>query len=105
MPWTISRSSNTALPVAPPPPPPEPVEPVFETPQENESTSISSLCLASTDSPLMSPIFAKMSVAIGAPSRDCGKPEPSYSALLSKQVDEPDKDAGQRLRGWDDACT
>ena len=60
----------------------------------------------------MSPIFAQMSVAIGAllcgyrdDSRDYGRPEPSYSALLSKQVDEPDKDAGQRLRGWDDACT
>ena len=43
------------------------VDPEFATPQENESTSISSLCLASTDSPLMSPIFAKMSVAIAAP--------------------------------------
>ena len=37
---------------------------VFATPQENDSTSISSLCLSSRDSPLMSPIFAKMSDAI-----------------------------------------
>ena len=36
----------------------------FVTPQENDSTSISSLCLDSWDSPLMSPIFAKMSDAI-----------------------------------------
>ena len=39
-------------------------EPAFVTPHENESTSISSLCLSSSDSPLMSPIFAKMSDAI-----------------------------------------
>ena len=38
--------------------------PAFVTPHENESTSISSLCLSSSDSPLMSPIFAKMSDAI-----------------------------------------
>src|ERR1700754_1503051 len=46
---------------------PDEADPEFATPHENESTSISSLCLASSDSPLMSPIFAKMSVAIGAP--------------------------------------
>ena len=34
------------------------------TPHENEWTSISSLCLASVDSPLMFPIFAKMSDAM-----------------------------------------
>src|SRR4030095_11822406 len=38
--------------------------PLCVTPQDHESTSISSLCFESSDSPLMSPIFAKMSVAI-----------------------------------------
>ena len=42
-----------------------PIEPLCVTPQDHESTSTSSLCLASSDSPLMSPIFAKMSAAIG----------------------------------------
>src|SRR5262245_58635018 len=87
MPWTINRSWKVALPA--PPPPPVEVDPEFVTPHENESTSISSLCLESTDSPLMSPILAKMSVAIGAPSpcgyahdsRDCRQHEPSHSAL------------------------
>src|SRR5262249_36150696 len=73
------------------PPPPVDVDPEFVTPQENESTSISSLCLESTDSPLMSPILAKISVAIGAPSpcgyahdsRDWRQPEPSHKALFS----------------------
>src|SRR6266487_1029398 len=59
----IERPWKVALPA--PPPPPISIPPVFVTPQENDSASISSLCLASTDSPLMSPIFAKMSVAIG----------------------------------------
>jgi hypothetical protein len=44
--------------------PPAAGEPVFVTPHENESTSISSLCFESSDSPLISPIFAKMSDAI-----------------------------------------
>src|SRR6476659_2039887 len=38
--------------------------PVCCTPHDHESTSISSLCFESSDSPLMSPIFAKMSDAI-----------------------------------------
>src|SRR5580765_442892 len=38
--------------------------PLCCTPQDQESTSTSSLCLLSSDSPLMSPIFAKMSDAI-----------------------------------------
>jgi hypothetical protein len=58
MPCTIDSSWNVALPT--PDPLPDPDGPAFATPQENESTSISSLCLASSDSPLMSPIFAKM---------------------------------------------
>ena len=37
--------------------------PAFVTPQDQLSTSISSLCLSSSDSPLMSPSFAKMSDA------------------------------------------
>src|SRR2546427_8295442 len=38
--------------------------PLCWTPHDHESTSTSSLCLESSDSPLMSPIFAKMSDAI-----------------------------------------
>src|SRR6478735_207494 len=56
------RSWKVALP-APAPPPPPMLAPLV-SPQENDSTSISSLCLESRDSPLMSPIFAKMSAAI-----------------------------------------
>src|SRR3954470_25007803 len=55
-------SWNAALPS--PPPLPEDIEPAFETPHEYDSTSISSLCLSSSDSPLISPSFAKMSAAI-----------------------------------------
>src|SRR5262245_40157429 len=40
------------------------MEALCETPQDHDSTSTSSLCLTSRDSPLMSPIFAKMSAAI-----------------------------------------
>ena len=60
--WTNDRSWNVALPS--PPPDPWPIEPALLTPQEYDSTSISSLCLASSDSPLMSPSFAKMSEAM-----------------------------------------
>src|SRR6478736_7508438 len=63
----MERSLKVALPA--PPPPPEPMVPVFVTPQENDSTSISPGCLTSTDSPLMSPIFAKMSDAIWTPQQ------------------------------------
>src|SRR5678815_3785319 len=63
--WTMERSWNVALPA--PPPPPEGIAAWFVTPHENESTSISSLCLSSSDSPLISPIFAKMSEAITIP--------------------------------------
>src|SRR5262245_12233586 len=38
--------------------------PLCVIPQDHESTSISPLCLSSNDSPLMSPIFAKISDAI-----------------------------------------
>src|SRR6478609_11552379 len=65
----MDRSWKVARPA--PPPPPVPALPVFVTPQENESTSISSLCLASSDSPLMSPIFAKMSDAIEPSLKFC----------------------------------
>src|SRR3977135_3812763 len=58
----MDRSWKVALPA--PAPPPGPMVAPLVTPQENDSTSISSLCLASADSPLMSPIFAKMSDAI-----------------------------------------
>jgi len=50
-----------------PPPLPCAMEPALFTPHEYDSTSISSLCLSSSDSPLMSPIFAKMSDAIRPP--------------------------------------
>src|SRR4029077_327904 len=56
------RSWKVALPT--PPPPIEITEPGFVTPHENDSTSISSLCLSSIDSPLMSPSFAKISDAM-----------------------------------------
>src|SRR5262245_15540633 len=65
--WTIVKSWNVALPAPAPPPAPE-LTWAFVTPHENESTSISSLCLLSRDSPLMSPIFAKMSDAIARSS-------------------------------------
>src|SRR5262249_58368623 len=42
---------------------------VFVTPQEYDSTSTSSLCLSSRDSPLISPIFAKMSAAMATPEQ------------------------------------
>src|SRR4029079_19302577 len=51
IPWTIDRSRNVALPA--PPPPPGAADPEFATPQENESTSISFLCLESRDSPYL----------------------------------------------------
>ena len=78
-----------------PDPLPDPADPEFETPQENENTSISSLCLASSDSPLMSPIFAKMSVAIG----------PSPVGAILETAGGPDraiqKDLGTGLRVGD----
>src|SRR5262245_16455735 len=65
--WTMTRSWKVALPA----PPPLPVLIAgFVTPQEYDSTSISSLCLASRDSPLMSPSLAKMSIAIWIHSND-----------------------------------
>src|SRR5262245_24783967 len=64
----MERSWKVALP-APPPPPPVPMVPVFVTPQEYDSTSTSSLCLLSLESPLMSTIFARMSVAMDAPEQ------------------------------------
>ena len=58
------KSAKLALPA----PPPGPVtDPDCATPQDHESTSTSSLCLASLDSPLMSPILAKMSLAMDTP--------------------------------------
>src|SRR4029077_15954922 len=56
------RSWKLALP-SPPPLPPR-ISPAFDTPHDQLRTSISPLCLSSSDSPLMSPIFAKMSDAI-----------------------------------------
>src|SRR6516225_4226565 len=50
--------------LAGPPPLPVGMCAEFVTPQEYDSTSTSSLCLSSRDSPLMSPIFAKMSAAM-----------------------------------------
>src|SRR5215207_2511581 len=55
---TKDRSWKVALPA--PPPPPVPAGTELVTPHENESTSISSLCLASPDSPLMSDSLAKI---------------------------------------------
>src|SRR5262249_10442409 len=57
----MERSWKVALPA--PPPLPVGMCAEFVTPQEYDSTSTSSLCLSSRDSPLMSPIFAKMSAA------------------------------------------
>src|SRR5262245_45022215 len=66
----MERSLKVARP--PTPPPPEEPEAGWATPHENESTSISSLCVASVDSPLMSPILAKMPDAIWALLRGYG---------------------------------
>src|SRR5262245_17637070 len=55
------RSWNVAFPA--PPPLPTPCGLRLSTPQDQLRTSISSLCLSSIDSPLMSPSFAKMSDA------------------------------------------
>src|SRR5262245_50943054 len=63
----MERSWKVALPA--PPPLPVGMCAVFVTPQEYDSTSTSSLCLSSRDSPLMSPIFAKMSAAMDTPER------------------------------------
>ena len=63
--WTMERSWKVALPA--PAPLPVAIVAEFVTPQEKDSTSISSLCLSSRDSPLMSPIFAKMSDAMWMP--------------------------------------
>jgi hypothetical protein len=69
MPCVKTMSWKVALPA----PPPAPVmDAELLTPQENDRTSISPLCLSSADSPLMSPILAKMSEAIAGtdPLRD-----------------------------------
>src|SRR5690349_3857489 len=69
MPCVKTMSWKVALPA----PPPAPViDWELLTPQENDRTSISPLCLSSADSPLMSPILAKMSAAIACtdPLRD-----------------------------------
>src|SRR4051794_6607788 len=55
------RSWKVGLPA--PPPLPSLVARGLTTPQDQLRTSISSLCFESSDSPLMSPIFAKMSGA------------------------------------------
>ena len=47
------RSEKLTFPV--PPPPPWDIEPGLDAPQLQLSTSISSLCLSSVDSPLISP--------------------------------------------------
>src|SRR5262245_65599462 len=80
------RSWKVALP-APPPPPPGATAPEFVTPHENESTSISSLCLASIDSPLMSPIFAKMCGAIWTLlNNSLRHREPGSAAIVGRPV-------------------
>src|SRR5262245_46233264 len=56
-----AKSWNLAFP-APPPPPTTP-DPPPATPHDQLRTSISSLCLSSVDSPLISPSFAKISPA------------------------------------------
>src|SRR5215475_5520366 len=61
---TLCRKDRSEKVAFPAPPPLESIFAEFATPQEYDSTSISSLCLESWDSPLMSPIFAKMSDAI-----------------------------------------
>src|SRR5262245_46487462 len=73
---TMVRSWKVALP-APLPPPPGETDAEFVTPHENESTSISSLCLSSSDSPLMSPIFAKISDVIWTLLGGCRGAEPA----------------------------
>ena len=70
-----------------PPPPPVPILPARVTPQEYDSTSISSLCLESVDSPLMSPSFAKMSAAMDAPEHSlvrltAGKPRSGIETAI-----------------------
>ena len=77
--WTIDKSWKVALPAPPPPPVGDP--PLLVTPHENDITSISSLCLASSDSPLMSPIFAKMSDAM------VDAPEPLALYALDVEAD------------------
>ena len=44
-----------------------------DAPHDQASTSISPLCLASSDSPLMSPSFKNMSVAALAPAGPASK--------------------------------
>jgi hypothetical protein len=81
----ISDSHQSALPA--PPAPPAAVPPVFVTPHENETTSISSLCLSSSDSPLMSPIFAKMSDAIEPSLRFCTLTDDPTQTQQPRDVD------------------
>src|SRR5512143_3468326 len=65
------RSVKVAFPAPPPV-----IFAEFVTPQEYDSTSISSLCLESWDSPLMSPTFAKISDAIWVHSSLDRRPGP-----------------------------
>src|SRR4029078_13348454 len=62
--WVKERSWKVAFPL----PPPLPVRGAlaFVTPQDQLSSSISSLCLSSSDSPLMPPSVAQMSDATTA---------------------------------------
>ena len=63
--WVKVRSWKLTLPD--PPPPPWPRLPDWDRPHAQDSTSISSLCLASRDSPLIVPIRAKIELAIMRP--------------------------------------
>src|ERR1043166_1532054 len=103
--WTMERSWNVALPA--PPPPPAEVAPVFVTPHENESTSISSLCLASSDSPLMSPIFAKMSDAIWIllkklrpANQMIRRPRPRAQEKIEKPTKSNRRSVRVHTKGW-----
>src|SRR5262245_24528181 len=100
----MERSWNVARP-APPPLPPGEIDVAFVTPHENESTSISSLCLSSIDSPLMSPSFAKMSDAIGvllSTRRDTGAARgPARSWAAAGQCDALTLAIDDRARGRD----
>ena len=64
--WTMERSWKVAFPE--PPPLPAETTPAFATPHENESTSISSLCLSSSDRQ-MSPDLARCLTPSDAPQQ------------------------------------
>src|SRR5689334_4318165 len=96
--WVKERSAKRALPW--PAPVPATVT-SFVTPQDQLRTSISPLCFSSSDSPLMSPSFAKMSAATPPASSTVGgltssllggRPQRGVGLLEQTQTDEGDPD-------------